>query len=305
MSSDARGSDPTQALAIVVVNYRSVREVEGLARSLRGVLGERLTDFCVVDNTEEPDDFTEVERVLSQQGRHLSVLRPGSNVGFGAANNLGLAHVASAGCDLVWFLNPDTRVADVDLEALDRGLREQPAPVLFATSLVTAAGRRSGSSTLSLRTGRVVREGAHGATVGFVNGNSMVARVPGLLSLGGFDERFFLYFEEADLALRSARAGTPLGKLDGLAVTHEGGGSTGSRRGECRSRVTVHHAHRSCVLFFAKHRPWRLPGVLAARAANCARLLVRDPRMGLAAASGMLAGTATLLDRAVRERMSR
>ena len=305
MSSDARREVPSPALAAVVVSYRSVHEVEELARSFPPALTARLTELCVVDNTEDPEGFGEVERVLAGAGLRLTVLRPGRNVGFGAANNLGLAHVAAAGCDVVWFLNPDTRVVDADLDALDLELARQEAPVLFATGLVTAAGeRRPGSSTLSLRTGRVVH-GDGGARVPFVNGNSMLARVPGLLALGSFDERFFLYFEEADLALRSAGAGLPLGRIDALAVSHAGGGSTGSRRGERRSLVTVHHAHRSCVLFFAKHRPARLPLVLGVRAANCARLAAADLRTGRAAASGVLAGMSALLHRGSRERIGR
>ncbi|KGM02119.1 hypothetical protein Q760_15390 [Cellulomonas cellasea DSM 20118] len=294
-----------QSFGIVVVSYRSAQEVEALARSLPAALAARVDELCVVDNTEEAEDLAEVGAVLAHKGVRLTVLRPGANIGFGAANNLGLAHLAATGCELVWFLNPDTRVADADPDRLDRELRAQPAPVLLATGLRTPSGRRAGTSVLSLRTGRVVHGAPSGGRVTFVNGNSMLARVPGLLALGGFDERFFLYFEEADLALRSAAAGMPLGVVEGLSVTHEGGGSTGSRRGERRSRVTVHHANRSCVLFFAKHRPARLPLVLAARAANCARLLVGDPRVAGAATAGLLAGVAALVHRAPGERMGR
>ncbi len=304
MSSDANGAvgESSHTLGIVVVNYRSVVDVEGLARSVPARLAPRLTAFCVVDNSDVPEDFARAAAILAARGVHIDVVYPGENLGFGRANNVGLRHVARAGCDVAWFLNPDTRIVDADPGALERGLRAEPDAVLLGTGVVTASGVRAGLSTLSLRTGRVVPPTSRGPVIAFVNGNSMLARIPELLELGGFDERFFLFFEEADLALRSQAADRPLGLVAGITIAHDGGGSTGSRRGERRSEVAVHHAHRSCVLFFAKHRPHRLVPVIGARLANCARLLASEPRIGRAAIRGTLGGIIEVAGHLLRAR---
>lgn len=290
-SEDERpGESASRDLGVVTVSYRSAAEVEGLARSLPATLSGRLAVFCVVDNSQAPEDFGAVAQALAPSGTPLTVLRPGSNVGFGAANNLGLRHADSLGCRAVWFLNPDSRVVRADPHAVDRALDTRPHTVVFATGLATGSGERPGVSVLSTWSGRVLPAGRASAAIAFVNGNSMLARVRGLLELGGFDERFFLYFEEADLAVRCAAARHEPAVVDELVVSHVGGTSTGSRRGVKRSEIAVFHAHRSSVLFFAKHLPRRLVPLLIARAVNCVRLAVREPRLGWAAARGTAAG---------------
>lgn len=281
-------------LGIVTVNYRTASEVEGLALSVPSSLSRRLAVFCVVDNSDAPEQFDGAAQVFEGTDVAFVVLRPGRNIGFGAANNLGLRYVESRRCRAVWFLNPDSRILTADPRGIDEALSMFPSATIFATGLDTGVGERPGTSLLGLWSGRVLpaRRSSHGLQ--FVNGNSMVARVRSLVEAGGFDERFFLYFEEADLAVRCAPRGTPVA-VEGLVITHIGGVSTGSRRGELRSPVAIFHAHRSSVLFFAKHLPRHLVPLLIARLGNCGRLALHGPSLGWAAFRGLASGVGLAL----------
>src|SRR3989442_1196326 len=97
-------------------------------------------------------------------------------------------------------------------------------------------------------------------------GHSLLVTAQAWRDLDGFCEDFFLFFEEADLTMRSARLGIPTTVCTGLLVEHSGGGATGATRDLARkSRVAYFHASRSCMIFFRRHYPRRLPVAVAAR----------------------------------------
>ena len=66
--------------------------------------------------------------------------------------------------------------------------------------------------------------------------------------LEGFDERFFVYFEEVDLSLRAKQKGWNSYYLSTSQIYHEGGGTTKSIRG-----LSLFYYLRSRILYTYKH----------------------------------------------------
>lgn len=87
------------------------------------------------------------------------------------------------------------------------------------------------------------------ATVPQISGACMLFRRSALQTIGGFDERFFLYFEETDWCLRATSAGFKIGYLEGIRAVHIGGTSTRPRYLE---NLAVYV--QSALRFYDKHR---------------------------------------------------
>lgn len=253
------------SLDIIIVNYNSG---DGLKRCLESIKRADKKHFelgkvIVVDNasSDRSADF-------SIQMDELEIIRNEKNIGFAAACNMG----ASAGdSELVLFLNPDVELfadsLDVPVNFL---LHEAPDEVgIVGIQLVDLDGRVTRTSgriphpanllnrillldRISPRIfkGYLMNDWDHGnsAYVGQVTGAFFLIARDLFERLGGFDERFFIYFEELDLSLRAARAGYKSYYLAGVKAMHEGGVSS-------RSDVSArnYYLSRSRILFAFKH----------------------------------------------------
>ncbi len=277
------------SLAVVVVNYRTAHLVRGLAESFLVTAAVEGDLFCIVDNSEVPESFEELRGLFAAKAVELIVDYPGANVGFAAACNRGLEAAGRGERDVVWFLNPDTTIETADRGEFGELARSGPGIALVGTAVVDRWPEpRDGVSYLGRWTGRVVKD-RRGA-LPFVHGNSLIVDPARLRALGGLNANYFLYFEEADLALRAQRVGGRILVARKTLVRHAGGGATKSSRSGPRSPIAVFHAQRSCLLFFRTYMPSRLPVVALLRLAWAARLAFRSPSIGRAAFAGTLAG---------------
>lgn len=219
-------------LAIVIV---SIPEQPGwlppCLRSVRRHVGDIRLDVVVVDNGETG----EAARLVEREFPDVRALRC-ENRGFGHANNRGLDT-----CDArhVLFLNPDTEVLEGSFDELVAAMDGRPrlgvagmrqvlpdgttyptarrppsALRLLVPEALPVLGRRLGERELRME--RYSREFA----CGWVTGSAMLVRRRALDAAGPFDERFFLYSEEADLCLRIRRTGFEVAHLPTMTIVH-------------------------------------------------------------------------------------
>ncbi|MCU1622034.1 MAG: glycosyl transferase family 2 [Frankiales bacterium] len=195
----------------VIVTYASAHHIEGCLDALSGA---GLGAIVVVDN-DSPDDTVDVVRRRHDAGL---VLVQQDNLGFGGGCNRGVRSLPDS-CDLVLFCNPDARIGPNDVARLAAGLLAQDRRGLVGPRLrcgetpLTSAGTEPRFSTefrplLPRALGRFLPERrlppGHDTSqpVGYVEGACMLARRAALEAVGGFDEDYFLCFEEIDLATR-------------------------------------------------------------------------------------------------------
>ena len=244
--------------SVLIVNYASwfltLRCVESLYES--GNVG---FEVVVVDNDQvEPPELPAGVRLI----------RNDKNVGFARAHNRGIA--ASAG-ELIVLINPDTvverdffermeaffgevrcagiagpRILDSEGELQLSARREISAlsGLLGRTSLLT---RLFPHSSLVKRRFPAATVTAHPAPVDWVSGACMVVRRRTLRDIGPLDERFFMYFEDADLCRRARAAGWLVYYLPGVHVVHQTGGSSYSKP------KAIWLLHKSAFLYHRKH----------------------------------------------------
>jgi hypothetical protein len=257
---DPKRHEPAAAVDIVIVNWN--------AGALLGVCLDAIAasdpplnaQVIVVDNASTDGSARNSERVPLA----LTLIANDSNRGFAAACNQGAAmgHAAA-----ILFLNPDVRVdRDTIARALDH-LATHTAAGIVGVRLLDRDGntsrscaRRPSIPAMLLRTlflDRIVpqwvpphfmREWDHLDTraVDQVMGAFLMIRRDLFERGGGFDERFFVYYEDLDLCLRAIDRGHSVVHLAGATASHEGGGTTSSVKDrrlcyEMTSRVLFMH----------------------------------------------------------------
>jgi N-acetylglucosaminyl-diphospho-decaprenol L-rhamnosyltransferase len=188
------------------------------------------------------------------------------DVGFGAANNAGIARVTAP---VTVLLNPDVVVDDpaiLDELARHAGRRDalhaprlrnpdgstqrsaHPLPGTAAALLPALVHPLALPRPLRLRADPWRAE--HEREVGWAIAAALAARTATLRRLGPFDPAQFLFFEDLDLCLRARAAGVPTILHPELALEHRGGHSTGPAYGGephellARRRREVVAAHR-------------------------------------------------------------
>jgi GT2 family glycosyltransferase len=251
--------------------------------------------MAIVDNSDEPAALQPVVDLAAANGIKAILLHGHGNVGYAAGNNLAAAWLLAQGASVIWVLNPDTRITGGALAAV-LAVRADGDRALAATSTVSGGTSHADLGMVDLWTGQSGQPPADDCAppgkLTYPAGHSLVVTREAWQELRGFAEEFFLFFEEADLALRSAQLGIPVTVIRDLTVDHAGGGATGASRDlKAKSRTTYFHASRSSMIFFRKHFRRRLPVAVAARFGYAGKaLLVAGPGAASAVVRGAVAG---------------
>jgi N-acetylglucosaminyl-diphospho-decaprenol L-rhamnosyltransferase len=233
-------------VAIVIVSYNTRERTLACVRSVLAHPPAAATEIVVVDN----DSADGSADALELEFPTVTVLRSGGNLGFARAVNLG---ARASRAEYLLLLNPDTVVRPGALPALLAFARTHPehgvyggrtfredgvldpsscwgAPTLwsltcFALGLSTAFAGSPVFDPESL--GRWQRDTVREVPV--VTGCLLLVSRADFARVGGMDERFFLYGEDAEFSLRAARAGMRPVIVPDAAIVHAVGASTDAR----------------------------------------------------------------------------
>ena len=225
----------------------------------------------------------------------LTVIASPDNRGFAAGCNQGLAYWQTrAPTRLGLLLNPDALVAHRALEAFCARLDDPQAGLCGASVVGFDAPHRlqaAGGAHLTsvFHRGRNIAEGlsldaapdvaAVEADLSYPLGAAIAFRADYLDTAGFLDERYFLYYEEADWTLSGAPKFRPVWARDAV-IYHRYGAASGSERRQAgepsaRSALSDFHMARSRLLFAEKWRPLTSGANKAAAAAQAAMRLMR------------------------------
>jgi GT2 family glycosyltransferase len=252
-------------LQIIIVNYNSTDSLLACLASIQETQSPTTPHIWVWDNYSKDnpgrirEQFPEVHLVQSQK-----------NIGFGAAVNKGLAHSEAT---FHMLLNPDTvlsngffynvfdymaahpdvgllgpKIIDAD-GSLQQSARSFPNGLtgLFGrTSLLTRIFPNNPFSKKNLLAGQNDEKTAFDPD--WVSGACMVVRREAILDAGPMDERFFMYWEDADWCRRIKEKGWRVVYYPGAEVSHFVGHS--SRTRPIRASLEF---HKSAYRLYAKH----------------------------------------------------
>lgn len=301
----------SSVLGISIVNYFSHESVSFLLNSLADFAQGTRVLVTVVDNSQDPhrQEYKRLqERVarFSNSSMEIEVIAADRNLGYGAGNNVAIAHLINKGSTLLWVLNPDTLVRGSALELLEEAARS--TATLWSTLTEENSVTSMGLGQLNTLTGQARSSSSEAVSIGrftlrYPGGHSILLKAETWHRLRGFDEDYFLFMEEADLAVRSSRLRLPIGTLSSISVQHNQGLTTGSSSDiSLKSLVAFTEATKSRIVFFRKFYPLRLPVLVLMRLAYMARVLLRGNAAGAKAiARGIFLGLAKKLTTGVTQ----
>jgi len=199
-------------LSIVIVSYNTVDLLRDCLQSVLSQLG-RHDEVIVVDNASSDGSAD----MVANHFQNISLIASDKNLGFGKANNKGIALAKS---ELIWLLNPDTRLMPTALDKAVGFMASNSSIGMAGTALIYPDGSPQSSVERRYPGHRHARAklGHLPGEIAWVMGASIVARRDALESVGGFDEQFFLYGEEIDLCLMVRKRGWPIGFIKDAAV---------------------------------------------------------------------------------------
>lgn len=157
----------------------------------------------------------------------------GENLGFAAAVNRGLRLVPLPDADVL-LVNPDATVDTGVVESLRAKLHEAPNIACIAPAQHEPGSFRPSSvcwpfPTPSRAWAEAVGLGRFRRHWGYVIASILLMNGAALVDVGGFDEGFFLYAEEADWERRATRRGWRISYLDDVEALHVGGATDPTR----------------------------------------------------------------------------
>ena len=196
---------------------------------------------------------------------NVTFVSTGGNLGYGGGANRG---VAALGPDVGWVLisNPDIEFAPGSVDALLAAAERWPRGGMFGPLIREPSGEVYPSARLLPSIGRGIGHAVFGAVwksnpwtrtyrqeiapvervAGWLSGSCFLMRREAFDAVSGFDERYFMYFEDVDLGERVSAAGWLNVYVPEAEVTHIGGHSTG----RSSARMLREH-HRSAYRYLA------------------------------------------------------
>jgi GT2 family glycosyltransferase len=256
------------SLSVVIVNYNAGRHLVRCLQSLVEHLPDVSWDGVVVDNCSTDGS----EESVATFAPRVSLLRNATNVGFGRAVNQGVAATTGPLC---LFLNPDGALLPGAVQRLLAGIAHHPECAIIAPAVVnedgTPQGNARGDPTMltglfgrtsvlrkffpgaAIARRNVVTDAASGLTkagieVDWVSGSCMLVRRDVFEHHQGFDERYFMYWEDADLCRRIRGAGGTVRYLPEARVSHAVG-----RSSHTAPAIAIRAFHDSAYLYYREY----------------------------------------------------
>lgn len=257
-------------LAVVVVNYASAglleRNLVMVERAARAIASD--VSVIVVDNWAGAESRRAAQEVA---GAHDWVLiEPDANSGFGGGVNIGVTRALADGATDVLVINPDAHIDDDSLGRL--AATTAASRTTLASPVIEDSDGRTWFAGIDLLlddgTMRARRKRVDGDARPFeawLSGACLwITREVWELA-GGFDDDYFLYWEDVDFSRRVVAAGGRLALVEDARAVHDEGGTQRAEPELSRAKSEGYYYYniRNRMLFAVRHlddaavRRWR------------------------------------------------
>lgn len=211
-------------VAIIIVNWNGKKDTLECLRSLKA----KDHEIIVVDNGSTDNSLS----VLMEAFPSISYIDAMDNLGFAAANNLGIQLAMKKGADLFFLLNNDTIVPADIIDQITRAIRQKPEGGIFGAKIFSYAERDKidhfgGMWNPSLcefeSIGKNKKDVGFDAMqpVDYVCGCAMAIKKEVIEKIGFLEDKFFLLWEESDYCTRAKKAGFSIWTMPKVHVFHK------------------------------------------------------------------------------------
>jgi len=235
--------------AVIILNWRAPNMT---LRAVTGVFDQSLRPrrVFVVENGSGDDSAAILARGLSEYGSRATLLVNNRNLGFGGGCNTALREILASDYAYCWLLNNDAEPEPECLANLVATADDTPSIGAVGSLIIDPNASESDHFGSWLHpfmlVSRAMREPGEMARHRFawMTAASLLISTAALRQVGLFDERYFMYWEDADLNMRLRAAGFAIAAAPAARVKHLAGTSS-------------HHlATRRYLWHFASQRLW-------------------------------------------------
>jgi GT2 family glycosyltransferase len=247
-------SHPKDSITIIIVNWNSKN---WLKLCLLGIAAQTLSPqrVLVLDNASTDQSLDGIEEILP----YVEIICATKNFGFAKANNIALKSIGNTQWTVL--LNPDAVPEPDWLKNLMHAAQAYPEYSFFACKMLDATdlSKLDGTGDAYHTSGHAWRQGfGRNLTRGEETvkecfstcAAAAMYRTDIIQQAGGFDERFFCYFEDVDLGFRLQLLGYRCLYVPTAVVAHAGSAMTGKR-----SDFSVYYGHRNMIWTYCKNMP--------------------------------------------------
>jgi len=307
-------------VSTLIVSYNTRNLLDGCLRSLRRIAEDLPLDVIVVDNASTDGSALHVRTHFPE----VRIIPNEKNIGFAAAVNRGMSEVHSS---FVFVLNPDTIVPRETIQKLLNYIKMDEKCALVGANLTNPDGSMQASifrfpslfrefwnflpeiklllrfqklgtyvHSIHVPEDRNAKAAEEAGAVECISGAAFLMRTEAFKSVGGMDERFFLYHEEMDLCTRMRRAGWQIRAHRTAQVIHFDAQASGYTPKRLPNAPVLNWRIGGMDLLWQKHKPglkhtlWRVQakGLLRFRIGLCflalpfsgKQRLIRKKRIG-------------------------
>lgn len=215
-------------LSIISVNFESKEYLRGCIASVLKFLNHIENEIIIVNN--DKSHLTAQDLAYFQENKEITIINNGTNIGFGAGINAG---VKKARGEYLLFLNPDAEILSADLDKLLERFKKNSEIAAIGPKLTVknnepqewCAGKELSflqiiKNNLGAIESRKIWESKKEIFVDWVSGGAMFVRADVFRKIGGFDENFFMYFEDNDLCKRIRQSGYKILYAPNFEIKH-------------------------------------------------------------------------------------
>ncbi len=238
-----------QKLFVITLNYNGKNDTLNCLKSLtKSKLTKNISlHIIVVDNASHDDSISTIKKQFPQVIIHSSPI----NTGFAQGNNLGINLAREQNADFIVLLNNDTQVAPDALQELVKATQRHAQGGIFSPKIYFAPGREFHKQRYKKSEigkviwsagGKIDWQNMFGVNIGMdeVDGKQFSQEKPvdsasgccllltkeAISKLKGFDQRYYMYYEDVDLCLRAQKTGLEIWYIPQAKIWHVSAGST-------------------------------------------------------------------------------
>ncbi|EKE15630.1 MAG: hypothetical protein ACD_11C00116G0017 [uncultured bacterium] len=237
-------------LSFIIVNYNSELPLKRCLQSISKNVAGFDYEIIVVNNDRKP--IWHLEKDFG-----IKVIQTEKNIGFGPACNKGASFSQKK---YLFFLNPDTVVNSKNISSIIDLFEKDVSLGIVGTGLLTeklepqqwSAGKETGIldivlNNFGLPPSKKIWQSSSMIVADWVSGASLIVRKQDFLDLNGFDEKFFMYFEDMDLCRRIRLKNKEVVFFPLFEIIHVGGESFSDKKTQKKNY------YQSQDYYFQKH----------------------------------------------------
>jgi GT2 family glycosyltransferase len=238
--------------SFIIVNHKSDKHITSCIDSIRKNACKHSFEIIIVQNDNQNPTLKETDNLI--------FLELSENKGFGNACNIG---AKCAMGEIIFFINPDAKLLDDNLHILQNRLANQNIGII-APQIITCDGFPEKWSVgydvtpisilknnLGFSKDKYLSKSTKEISTGWVSGCAFAIKNSLFKEIKGFNEDYFLYFEDVDLCKRIQKLGKQIIMSPEIKVSHLGGSS------HCDNKSLKNHYYTSQYKYlhdnFGKH----------------------------------------------------